>query len=249
MYVCQCICIDSVMDEHKNKATARALIEQKVHEIGIRHFRFFQSDKKSKHTKWSFSSLMGPDKLKLFSRLKLSELMEKNAEWQQKIWRDFMEINSNVKMWANELATNNITPAIIRSKVTAWLKYFSSPGIGRPLSRNFIPGHFPKDEITPYMHLLQHHVPELIERHGCIAKFSSAVTERCNFEDGNAFFATTSRRISNGESLKELLMRRLRILFNPEATSLYRYTCSCEKCGKQYVRPGNLKKHITNSCN
>lgn len=189
---------------------------------------------------------MGPDKSIIFNKLKLNRVLQRGADWQQKIWDDYVKIDGLVRLWDDDMVKRNVTYADIQQLTLDWLTHFIQPGVGRPSHSGYVPGHYNRDDITPYMHMLMCHFPEFIQRHGSLEKFSSAVTERCNGVDGRAFFGCTSRRVAGGEALKELLTRRLRLLVNPQAALLSskEVTCSCPNCGKGYCKKGWLDKHV-----
>lgn len=140
-------------------------------------------------------------------------MSSQQAAWQQQLWNQYNEISDLLAMWRPELQQRCITPQLVQQKVMAFLTLFAQPGTGAPGTSTYVKGHFSRDDITPYMHALLNHVPQLMDRHGDIVHFGTAVTERTNGDDQHAYFTNTSRRPDS--TMRELALRRYRILMNP----------------------------------
>ena len=112
--------------------------------------------KDSKKLKWR--DLTGPEKVKLFQNMDISKLLpnfEKSTSIQQ-LWDGF-------KMITDVLSSSNNSSDFLQfqDKVKAWTDLFTSL--------------YQTKHITPYMHALLWHVPELINLHGPMSSFKLVV--------------------------------------------------------------------------
>ena len=64
-------------------------------------------------------------------------------------------------------------------------------------------------DVTPYMHILLYHVPEVLQRYGTIAIYNQQGLEKLNDELTQDYFRSTNHR--DGDFLKQLLLKLNRI--------------------------------------
>src|SRR5438034_5324165 len=159
---------------------ARKVIIKKMRRIGV-HFQFWQERDSNK---WSYTSLMGQDKLKVLRNFNLEIIFEPTrAKMIRKLWDDFNNLYSALK---NECTD----PIEFQSAAKAWLNYFLMPSIGNPEDPNFVKGLYRPADITPYMHVLVWHVREFMEKHNKwgIKSFSCSPVEKKNHMQISFFF-------------------------------------------------------------
>ena len=147
----------------------------------------FYADKDSKQVKWR--DLIGPEKIKLFSKLVIPELFPDfpQGDKVQKIWQDFMAIY-------NLLRSAHTEKEQIKESATKWLKLFLDV--------------YQTKHVTPYMHTLVFHIPEFIKLYGSLAPFSQQGLERLNDSLTKDYFRSTSHR---EDALKILLLKLNRL--------------------------------------
>lgn len=109
--------------------------------------------------KWR--DLVEPEKIRLFSNITILSLFPDfpQAAKVQKIWKDFLAIY-------NLLCSTNVESKQIKEYATNWLKLFLEV--------------YQTKNVTPYMHTLVFHVPQLIELYGSLAPFSQQGLECLN---------------------------------------------------------------------
>lgn len=107
----------------------------------------FWHEKSSNHL--SYTSLMGPDKLKLFQDIDLTAIFQSTirATQTQDLWNQFNKLY-------NLLHKKKTTGTEFREKAQDWLTSFLAPSQGRPNSGDFIRGMYRVQDLTPYIHVL-----------------------------------------------------------------------------------------------
>ncbi|PKY55011.1 hypothetical protein RhiirA4_503110 [Rhizophagus irregularis] len=171
---------------------AREVIIKEMQRIGVR-FQFWQERDSNK---WSYTSLMGQEKLKVI----------------RKLWDDFNDLYSALK---NEYTD----PVEFQSAAKAWLNYFLTPSIGNPEDSDFIKGLYRPVDITPYMHVLVWHIWEFMEKHNKwgIKSFSCSPVEKKNHMQVSFFFRKTmkdgGKLVNSKAAIVEILEEENRSLY------------------------------------
>lgn len=104
-------------------------------------------------------------------------------------------------------------------------------------------GGYSADSVTPYMHALRDHVPEICGRFpvGGIKQFSCTSIERQNGTDQRLFWVRNSRR--RDEQTLGMLQLSRRIFFNHTAAPANE-ALLCNLCNQQFVRPKRYATHV-----
>ena len=176
----------------------------------------FYSDHDSKKLKWR--DLTGPEKYKVFNKIKISELFPclPEADKIQDIWSNFLKINEVLKS-SEDFDSEKITS--LSDDVTDWLTLFLSV--------------YQTKHVTPYIHLLVHHIPEFLSLHGNLAPYSQQGLEKKNNIITKDYFKSTNHH--HLDALKQILQKlnRLEILEdNQYARSKCTHVCStCKEQG------------------
>ena len=165
----------------------------------------FYSDRDSKKLKWR--DLTGPEKYRVFNKINIPEVFPSLPEANkiQDIWSDFLKINKVLKS-SEDFDSEKITD--FSCDVTNWLTLFLSV--------------YPTKHVTPYMHLLVHHIPEFLKLHGSLAPYSQQGLEKLNDIITKDYFKSTNHH--HLDALKQILQKhnRLEILEDNQ--------CSRSKC-------------------
>ena len=150
------------------------------------------TDKDSKILKWR--DLTGPEKLKLFKAIKIPELFPRliNANDIQILWDTFKQMYE--LLWSSKNMDEQEIKGFTK-KATSWITLFTSI--------------YQTKNVTPYMHVLVAHVPQLLKDFGSLAKFSQQGLEKLNDEITKAYFKSTNHR--NEEALKQIMLKLNRL--------------------------------------
>ena len=163
--------------------------EKYLHDTCKISFHFFQ-DKESKTLKWR--DLTGNEKLKLFKHIDIPTVFPQlpNGKNVQKIWKGFLEIyellHLKTSMTATELAS-------FQRKTNDWLISFLAI--------------YQTKHVTPYIHLLTNHIPEMLKIHGSIAAFTQQGLEKLNDISTADYFKSSNHR----DSLKQIMLKLNRL--------------------------------------
>ncbi|RHZ85685.1 hypothetical protein Glove_62g40 [Diversispora epigaea] len=198
-----------VIDELKSKNTwgnkARDVIIEEMKRINVR-FHFWLEVGSST---WQYTSLMGQDKLTVLQHFNLSKLFPHSRAIQiRNLWDNFYllhkamkDFNTDAKMFSND--------------TYAWLHQF--------LNSDF----YQASDITPYIHVLVYHIPEMIKIHNHfgLAAFSCSAVEKKNHQQVSHFFKKTTKDGGGGKNGKGRKSAILDILEH-ENRMLYFYNCN-----------------------
>jgi len=153
-------------------------IEKKMNEIKI-HFEFYRNN--SARGNWNWTSLMGPDKIKLLQYFPISEFISGTRGVDiENLWREFYQLYKILRK------SSHTDEEILKFEKDAknWVKTFCRPTIGQMNSATAIPGLYRKEDVTPYMHMLTMHVPyfmrQLKEKRLSFRLFSTSSIEKKN---------------------------------------------------------------------
>ncbi|RHZ67232.1 hypothetical protein Glove_302g9 [Diversispora epigaea] len=158
---------------------------------------------------WQYTSLMGQDKLTVLQHFNLSKLFSHSRAIQiRNLWDNFYllhkamkDFNTDAKMFSND--------------THAWLHQF--------LNSDF----YQASDITPYLHVLVYHIPEMIKIHNHfgLAAFSCSAVEKKNHQQVSHFFKKTTKDGGGGKNGKGRKSAILDILEH-ENRMLYFYNCN-----------------------
>lgn len=153
---------------------------------------------------YDFTSLMGPDKKNLLTSLpgNIREAGCLSTATQDKVvslWESFSSLYDNLR----KLQPSSVTE--FQQNAQAWVRNFCELG-------NHQAG-YGQARVTPYMHALVYHVPEIAKQHGSVQQFSGHGVEKFNdmarrihHEKSNKHFATADILLATGRA--EELTRR-----------------------------------------
>jgi hypothetical protein len=164
----------------------------------------FWNEKNTK--KLQYTSLMGPDKLKILKEFNLSSVFQSitRATQVRALWDQFNELYLLIQ-------DKQTTGEFFRYKAQAWLNAFLAPSIGQPNKNNFIRGMYRIQDVTPYIHVLVNHVAEFMEIHQefGLAAFSCSPVEKKNHIQICLYFQNTLKDGVNNNSRKSAILEML----------------------------------------
>ena len=171
------------------------------------------ADKDSKILKWR--DLTGPEKLRLFKAIKIPELFPKlnQSNKIQQIWNDFKSIYDT--LWSERKMKEKEIKDFTKS-TKDWMALFTSV--------------YQTKHTTPYMHVLQAHLPTLIRNHGNLRMFSQQGLEKLNDDITKDYFKSTNHKTGE-DSLRQILLKlnRLEYLMDKDCFRT-KHTHVCSKC-------------------
>ena len=158
-------------------------------------FKFFESQKNFE--KIDYKSLNGPEKHRIFSKIKIHEIIDGDDEEMLElgytivsIWTDFYDIFNEVKN--NELAHDEV-----KTKTSDWLKNFLKI--------------YERNKVTPYMHTFIAHLHEFVELYEDVNQFTTQGLEKMNDLCTGYYFRSNNKK---DNALIQLLHKRNRIEIN-----------------------------------
>lgn len=162
--------IQEIKSENRFDDHLRTIINIEMQRISVNfHFR---QDHETQN--WSHTSLMGGDKEKVLRDFNFETIFDKErATLINHLWKDFYTLYKLMK----EPTTD---PNFFATQAKKWLNLFLTPYQGTPNTISFKKGLYRPKDVTPYMHVLVHHIPEFMERHQCfgLTAFSCAAVEK-----------------------------------------------------------------------
>jgi len=162
---------------------------------------------------WGHSSLMGEDKMKVLRKFNLELLFSPSRATKiRKLWDKFSDLY-------DDLRNNDTDPNDFEKSAKEWLALFLLPSRGNWLiGEEIISGLYLPSEITPYIHVLVHHVADMMRKHRNwgLKSFSCSAVEKKNHQQVSYFFRKTLKdggKCKDGRSsIKELLYHENRTL-------------------------------------
>ena len=162
-----------------------------VSSLGIPGFNFYIG-RDSKQMKCR--TLTGPEKLKVFSRIKIAELLPtlctRKTTAIQHLWNKLLELNQMFSKKEEELTPDLISS--VESQARQWGTDFIAV--------------YQTSRVTPYIHALMNHVAEFMQLHGSILPFTQHGLEKYNDVVTKTYFRCTNHR---GE--KEIMEKQNRM--------------------------------------
>ncbi|RHZ80139.1 hypothetical protein Glove_139g11 [Diversispora epigaea] len=116
----------------------REKIELKMQEIGVTSFKFIPPEKKTKYSKWSWCTLMGPAKLKIIEKFPLSTFINGQR-------------GKDIEKLCENLTIEDITQ--FSYDVRKWVQEFARPLKKTVNGQIEQEGLYQRTDVTPYMHV------------------------------------------------------------------------------------------------
>ncbi|UZO17994.1 uncharacterized protein OCT59_009322 [Rhizophagus irregularis] len=188
--------------------TARKIIVEEMKRIKVK-FQFWQIQESKT---WSYTSLMGNDKIKVLQFFDLSKILSRqHANMIRNLWNKFYELYIKMK----DQKTN---AEEFQNDAKNWLTLFLTPSEGIPNTQGFKKGLYKPNDMTPYIHVLVHHVSEFMTIHQKwgLKSFSCSAVEKKNHQQVSYFFRKTMKdggRKSKSSAIIEILEHENRSLF------------------------------------
>ena len=150
-----------------------------------------------KDKKIELSSLMGPQKERLFQLINLEDYAYQHVKINDvvKIWKDFWIIFKEVR-------NNNLSPIEIKLRTYEWWSTFRKV--------------YHESHETPYIHVFVNHLHELAEIHDDVNSYNQQGLEKLNDLTTTYYFRNTNR---NQNYIKQMIDKRNRL----ELYSTYNY--------------------------
>jgi hypothetical protein len=153
-----------------------------------------------------YTSLMGPDKLKILRDFDLTTVFQSRTRALQihALWDQFNELYYLIQ-------DRQTTGELFQRKAQAWLDAFLAPSIGHPNKSGFIRGMYRIQDITPYMHVLVNHTAEFLEIHRAfgLTAFSCSAVEKKNHMQICLYFQNTLKDGGHENSRKSAILEIL----------------------------------------
>ncbi|UZO29709.1 uncharacterized protein OCT59_023169 [Rhizophagus irregularis] len=169
-----------VIDELKSRNTwgdrARNVIVEEMKRVDVKFHFWLEVGS----TNWQYTSLMGQDKLIVLQHFDLTKLFPNSRATQiRNLWDNFYLLHKAMKDQktdANQFSDD----------ARAWLHQF--------LDSNYF---YQAGDITPYMHVLVYHVPEMMRIHQKfgLAAFSCSAVEKKNHQQVSHFFKKQQKMV------------------------------------------------------
>jgi len=204
-----------VLQEIKNEGLfndiTRKIIIKEMEKLKIR-FEFWKI--RDTADNWSYTSLMGNDKLCVLRNFDLTKLFDfERAILIKSLWNGFAELY-------DLLGEKETDPQYFRLKAKAWYELFLKKTVVNPETNIIlVQGLYRSSDVTPYIHVLVSHVWEFMfihQRWGLNA-FSCSAVEKKNYDQVCYFFRKTLKNGGNFQNktsaIHEILEHENRLLF------------------------------------
>ena len=194
-----------------------------LNSLGI-PFKFYVNNATQK---LEYRSLNGPEKLLLFEKINVNELLGNlpSAHLINKLWKNFLGLYIKLrKTYKNEEEIHQL-----KREITIWTQDFLHI--------------YQSSHITPYMHAFRCHVPDFLKLYGNIGNFNQQGLEKYNDIVSKDYFRSSNHR--GVEALKQIMLKKNRIQ-HLEAKGAERVKNSylCSNCKMQ----GHSIKKCTEKC-
>ena len=196
-----CLVLHEIKETGFFNDAAREIIVKEMNRIKV-HFYFW---KEKEHQTWSYTSLMGQDKLKVLQFFDLSKILPPTrARAIRMLWNGFYDLYIAIR-------DPNTDPNVFKNNARMWLRIFLTPSTGSPNDNNFVQGLYRPNDLTPYIHVLVFHIHELMEKHKKwgLKAFSCAAVENKNHQQISQFFRKTLRDGGKGLNRKSAIIQIL----------------------------------------
>jgi hypothetical protein len=193
--------IQELKSENRFNDYTRTIICMEMKRISVR-FHFWQDHNTQN---WSYTSLMGGDKEIVLCNFNFEVIFNKErAILINRLWRDFYTLYNIMKQPETD-------PNFFTIQAKKWMELFLTPFQGEPNTISFKKGLYRPKDVTPYMHVLVHHVPEFMDKHRNFgfAAFSCTAVEKKNHDQVSAFFRKTMKDGGKGMERKSAIFEIL----------------------------------------
>jgi hypothetical protein len=210
--------------------------------------------------KVTWDSLDGADKLKIVDNIDIESVfngcvpdrLQFNLKSRAKLWASWRTLYTHLREWQITISSQDFR-ALCHGFLREFLGLEHVSRTGTVLAKCELFARPPKDnnlyydaDVTPYIHALAYHVPDLFDRHGLgLMQFSCFAGEKQNHLRASQFFKQTSH--GGGKKSKtpveQLFAVQLRCTFNPFVRGLPEFRCGVSSCPRGYDHLGNLKRH------
>ncbi len=203
--------------------------ERFVTSLGIPSYHFWIG-KQSKQLKWR--TLTGPEKLKVFARINVQELLPSLPETEtiriQVLWTELLQLNKMFSKRPEEVDEKEISDFEKSSK--EWVVKFIDV--------------YQTTNVTPYIHAMSNHVGQFMRTHGAILPFTQQGLEKFNDVMTKHYFRSTSHQ--NEKALTQLIHKhnRLEYLHDHNAQLPKHHEVKCSNC----KQTGHNKLSCSNPC-
>lgn len=192
--------------------------EEFVTSLGIPGFSFYigETSKKLK-----CRTLTGPEKLKLFSAIKISDLLPTMPPVDtgriQHLWDEFLRINTILSKKPEEMTQLDID---------------SFEGQARRWGRDFVLVYHDRN-ITPYIHAMANHVGEFLSVHGSLIPFTQQGLEKYNDITTKHYFRATNHK--GPQAFLQIMQKQNRIehLHDSGLCSHKKFVIKCGNCRQE----------------
>lgn len=183
--------------------------EKMVQGLGI-EWQFCVNKDSRKITSRDFT---GPEHWKIFTYIKLEEIIPWHVKLEliKILWASFISLMNMLK---GPLSEHDID--LFHTNSVKWLDTFTLVYV--------------TTDVTPYMHVLVHHIPEALRLHGNLAHFSQQGLEKLNDRVTGWYFRSSNHK--GVEALRQIMLKqnRLESLHITCQRSL-KFQITCSKCG------------------
>lgn len=185
----------------------REQIRNEMLRIGV-HFEFWQNpDSKT----WNYTSLMGEDKLKVLRNYNLESVLPENRSTIiRQLWDGFDNLYTT-------LQDPTTDPIAFKNQAKSWLAKFLTPSTGDPRKKGYVKGLYTNNDVTPYIHVLVHHIYEFMMIHHDygIKAFTCSPIEKKNHVQISKYFRKTLKDGGKGrkKAVIEILEHENRLLY------------------------------------
>ena len=207
----------------REKYNHMASYETFIRSLGIRFEWSVNKDTKQ----LTYRDLTGPEKLILFEKIKITELLpnfEKSVEISN-LWSDFIDLIGDLKL----SYTSKEDIEKFDEKIKMWINNFNSL--------------YQTSDVTPYMHAFSQHIAEFLELYINVSNFNQQGMEKFNDTSSKDYFRSTSHR--NSEALKQIMLKKQRVqLLEAMGCERLKRSYCCRNCSQS----GHSIKKCTEKC-
>lgn len=166
----------------------REKVEHTMETIGVTSFKFIPPAKKTKTTKWTWHTLMGPAKLRIIKNFPVSNFIIGNRGKDiENLWKKFYSLYRTIQ--CSNLSKEDIIQ--FSKDAREWVQNFARPTLKTSNGQIIQKGLYQRSDITPYMHVLANHVPlfmqVLYQKNLYLEWFTTSSTEKKNHDHVSAY--------------------------------------------------------------
>ena len=200
----------SVSKLDRKKQTHIAKYEAFLNEVCKIPFKFELSKDNAKKLQWR--DLTGPEKLRLFTLVKIPDLFPDlpHKDRVQKLWMDF-------KVLYDKTSDAHTDPLSFKVEAKSWITMYLSV--------------YQTKHVTPYIHAFVMHVWEFLQLYGSLEAFSQQALEKLNDLTTLRYLCSTNHK--EQEALQQLLQKHNRLeRMEDDGVKRRKRKCTCSTCGE-----------------